>query len=91
VQSSKLYHLGFCSPVARNTPANELWPAGIHVAIVVLDGVVDLPKTREMMPDKSDAFFIKPKDVAESGFWLSSQARSAWSFTVEARPFGETW
>jgi hypothetical protein len=53
--------------------------------------VVDLPKTREMMPDKSDDFFIKPKDVAESAFWLSSQARSAWSFTVEARPFGETW
>jgi hypothetical protein len=45
--------------------------------------------TREMMPDKSDDFFIKPKDVAESAFWLSSQARSAWSFAIKARPFGE--
>ena len=41
--------------------ARSLWPVGIHVAIVVLDGVVDFPKTREMMPDKSDDFFIKPK------------------------------
>ena len=41
--------------------ARSLWPAGIHVAIVVLDGVVDLAKTREMMPDKSDDFFIKSK------------------------------
>ena len=40
-------------------------------------------------PDKSDDFFIKPKDVAESAFWLSSQARSAWSFAIKARPFGE--
>jgi len=40
-----------------------------------------------MMPDKSDDF----SDVAESAFWLSTQARSAWSFTIEARPFGETW
>ena len=71
--------------------ARSLWPAGIHVAIVVLDGVVDLPHTREMMHDKGDDFFIKPKDVAESAFWLSQQARSEWSFAIEARPFGERW
>jgi hypothetical protein len=29
--------------------------------------------------------------VAESALWLSRQARSAWSFAVEARPFGEKW
>jgi len=61
------------------------------VAVVILDGVVDLPKTREMMPGKGDDFFIKPKDVAESAFWLSQQPRSTWSFTIEARPFGEPW
>ena len=41
--------------------ARSLRPVGIHVAIAVLDGVVDFQKTREMMPDKSDDFFIKPK------------------------------
>jgi len=77
--------------ILAESMARSLWPAGIHVALVVLDGVVDLPKTHEMMPDKSEGFFIKPKDVAESAFWLSGQARSAWSFAIEARPFGETW
>lgn len=77
--------------ILAESMARSLWPAGIHVALVVLDGVVDLPKTREMMPDKSEDFFIKPKDVAESAFWLTGQARSAWSFAIEARPFGETW
>ena len=77
--------------ILAESMARSLWPAGIHVAIVVLDGVVDLPHTREMMHDKGDDFFIKPKDVAESAFWLSQQARSEWSFAIEARPFGERW
>jgi NAD(P)-dependent dehydrogenase (short-subunit alcohol dehydrogenase family) len=71
--------------------ARYLWPAGIHVAILILDGVVDLPRTRKFMPDKPDSFFIKPDDVAESAYHVVKQPRSVWSFEVEARPFAETW
>ncbi|MGH8401875.1 MAG: SDR family NAD(P)-dependent oxidoreductase [Gammaproteobacteria bacterium] len=71
--------------------ARHLWPQGIHVALVVIDGVVDLPRTRERMPGKPDSFFVKPDDVAASVYWLTQQPRSAWSFEVEARPFGEVW
>src|ERR1039457_741713 len=56
--------------ILAESMARSLWPAGIHVAIVVLDGVVDLERTRERMTDKGDDFFIKPEDVAESAFWL---------------------
>jgi NAD(P)-dependent dehydrogenase (short-subunit alcohol dehydrogenase family) len=71
--------------------ARTLWPAGIHVAIVILDGVVDLARTRKMMPDKPDGFFLKPEELAESVYLLTRQKRSVWSFEVEARPFGESW
>ncbi|MBX5481127.1 MAG: SDR family NAD(P)-dependent oxidoreductase [Myxococcaceae bacterium] len=71
--------------------ARHLWPAGIHVALIVIDGVVDLPRTRERMPDKPDSFFIQPDDVASIAFDLTRQKPSAWSFEVEARPFGEKW
>jgi NAD(P)-dependent dehydrogenase (short-subunit alcohol dehydrogenase family) len=71
--------------------ARHLWPAGIHVALVIVDGVVDLPRTRERMSDKPDEFFVKPAAVAETVYWLSEQDRSAWSFEVEARPFAEKW
>jgi len=71
--------------------ARALWPAGIHVALIVVDGVVDLPRTRQRMPDKPDDFFVKPDDVAEIGFRLTQQKPSAWSLEVEARPFRETW
>jgi hypothetical protein len=43
------------------------------------------------MPDKPDSFFINPDDVAETAYHLAQQKRSAWSFEVEARPFGENW
>ena len=71
--------------------ARHLWKSGIHVALVVVDGVVDLPRTRGMLKDKPDAFFIKPDDVASVVYDLTQQAPSAWSFEVEARPFGESW
>lgn len=71
--------------------ARHLWPKGIHVALIIIDGIVDLPDTRERMPDKPDSFFVNPDDVAGTAYFLTQQPKSAWSFEVEARPFGEIW
>jgi NAD(P)-dependent dehydrogenase (short-subunit alcohol dehydrogenase family) len=71
--------------------ARSLWPAGIHVAVIILDGIVDLKTTRAMMPDKPDDFFLDPAGLAEIAWDLAHQSRRAWSFEVEARPFGENW
>lgn len=71
--------------------ARHLWPAGIHVALVIVDGVVDLPATRARMKDKPDDFFLAPDDLADTAYHLTVQPRSAWSFEVEARPFKESW
>ena len=53
--------------------------------------VIDIPSTRASMKDKSDTFFLRPADIAETAFNLTVQAPSAWSFEVEAGTFGETW
>ena len=71
--------------------ARHLWPSGVHVSLIVIDGVVDLPRTRQFFKDKSDSFFVKPDDVAAIAVQLTEQQPSAWSFEVEARPFAETW
>lgn len=71
--------------------AKSLGPAGIHVSLIVIDGVVDLPRTRQRLPDKPDEFFVRPDDVAATAAFLVGQPRSAWTFELEARPFGETW
>lgn len=71
--------------------ARQLWPAGIHVALIIVDGVVNLAPTRARMPDKPDDFFVSPDGVAAIAADLVQQPRTAWSFEVEARPYRETW
>jgi NAD(P)-dependent dehydrogenase (short-subunit alcohol dehydrogenase family) len=71
--------------------ARSLWPSGVHVSLVVVDGVVDLPATRARMPDKPDTFFLRPDDLADVVQSITVQKRSTWSFEVEARPFSENW
>lgn len=83
---AKAAQRSLCEALAR-----QLGPDGVHVALIILDGVVDLPRTREVMKDKSDDFFIKPSGVADLASMLVRQDKSAWTFEAEARPFGETW
>ena len=71
--------------------ARSLWPGGIHVALIVIDAVVDLPAIRRHMPDKPESFFQKPDEMAETALWLARQPRSAWTFEAVVRPFGENW
>lgn len=71
--------------------ARSLWPLGIHVALLIVDGVVDMPRTREAMPDKDDDFFVDPAGLAETAWFVVHQNRRAWSFEVEVRPFNERW
>ena len=71
--------------------AREIGPKGVHVAYVMIDAVIDLEWTRKRWPDAPDDFFIKPAAIAEEVWHIAHQDRSAWSFNVELRPFGETW
>lgn len=71
--------------------ARALGPEGIHVALVIVDGVIDMPRTREFLADRPDDFFLKPDAIADTVFHLVHQDRSAWSFEVDLRPFGEKW
>ena len=71
--------------------AREVGPKGVHVAYVLIDAVIDLEWTRKRSPDAPDTFFIKPAAIADEIWHVVHQDRSAWSFNVEVRPFGETW
>ena len=71
--------------------ARQLGPDGIHVSYVIIDGVIDLERTRARMPDKPDDFFLQPDHIANAVHFLVSQPRSAWTFELDVRPFGERW
>lgn len=77
--------------ILAESMARRLGPDGVHVAYVAIDAVIDVPWARDMFADKPDDFFCKPKDIAEECFRIAHQAKSAWSFNVEIRPYGENW
>jgi NAD(P)-dependent dehydrogenase (short-subunit alcohol dehydrogenase family) len=71
--------------------AREVGPHGVHVAYTVIDAVIDVPWTRQAFAGRPDEFFIQPRAIADEIWHVAHQDRSAWSFNVELRPFGETW
>ena len=77
--------------VLAQSMARHLGPQGVHVAYVLIDAVIDLEWTRRLQRDKPDDFFCRPDDIAAEVWHVAHQPRSAWSFDVEVRPFGETW
>lgn len=77
--------------ILAESMARDLGPKGVHVAYIVIDAVIDGTPQRSLRQDKPDAFFIKPTAIADEVWHVVHQDRSAWSFNVEVRPYGEVW
>lgn len=71
--------------------ARKLWPEGVHVCTIVVDGMVDLPRTRAQMPDRGDEAFVSPDGFADAALFLCRQDRRAWTFELDVRPHVESW
>jgi len=75
--------------------ARELGPQGIHVAHIIVDGLIENDRTAEFLPDlyasKGADGIIQPDALAEVYWQLHNQPRSAWTFEQDVRPFAEPW
>lgn len=75
--------------------AREMGPRGVHVAHVVIDGMIDGTFARSLVPDIQPLLdgddILKPDEIAKNYVWLHRQQRSAWTFEMDLRPFKETW
>ncbi|MEJ2345982.1 MAG: SDR family NAD(P)-dependent oxidoreductase [Gammaproteobacteria bacterium] len=78
--SSKFALRGLAQGMAR-----ELAPQGIHVAHVIIDGVIWTPRTREMA-GVTAANTLEPDAIAETYLQLIRQHRSAWTWELDLRP-----
>jgi NAD(P)-dependent dehydrogenase (short-subunit alcohol dehydrogenase family) len=81
--SSKFALRGLAQSLAR-----ELSPAGIHVADVVLDGLVWSERTRARFEPQEEAC-MSPHAVAAAYVTLIEQERSAWTHELDLRPWTE--
>jgi NAD(P)-dependent dehydrogenase (short-subunit alcohol dehydrogenase family) len=73
--------------------ARELGPKNIHVAHVVIDGMIDNRRTRERMAERVKdlpADGMLATDAIAELFWqIHIQPRSAWTFEADLRPWAE--
>ena len=73
--------------------ARELGPKNIHVAHVVIDGVIDNRRTRERMAERIRDLpqdgMLATDAIAELFWQIHVQPRSAWTFEADLRPFTE--
>ncbi len=69
--------------------ARELWPQGIHVAHIVVDGVIRENELELDTEDQSVEPLMNPAAMAEAYWALVKQDRSAWSLELDLRPYRE--
>ena len=80
----------------------EFGPKGIHVAHIIIDGMVDAPDTLGRMLGE-DAFqrlrqerglerdgLLLPAEIADTYFHVAQQHRSAWTHEIDLRAFSDT-
>lgn len=61
---------------------------GVHVANVVIDGLIDSPGTRALpMAQKRPDVVMNPARIAEAFYYLHSQDKSCWTHELQLTPF----
>eukprot|EP00931_Biecheleriopsis_adriatica_P049716 TRINITY_DN28767_c0_g1_i2.p1 TRINITY_DN28767_c0_g1~~TRINITY_DN28767_c0_g1_i2.p1 ORF type:complete len:371 (+),score=69.48 TRINITY_DN28767_c0_g1_i2:123-1115(+) len=70
--------------------AKELNPEGIHVAHVVVDGLVDMPFVHKVA-GKPEGRLIDTDAIAEAYWMLHCQTPKCFTFELDVRPHGASW
>lgn len=66
--------------------ARELWPKGVHVAHVVVDGIIGPPRRPNEQINDAEEPLLDPDAMASAYFNLAMQERSAWTLELDLRP-----
>lgn len=70
--------------------AREFQPKGVHVAHIILDGIIDTSASRalhSMDPDR----MMASHDIAEAYFNLAHQPKSTWTHELDLRPASDSF
>lgn len=70
--------------------AREFQGQGIHVAHVILDGILDTERSRSLHGGDGSRM-MKPDEVAEAYLQLVQQPPSVWSNEIDLRPMSESF
>lgn len=66
--------------------AREFGPQGIHVAHIVVDGMINTARVRTIAPNKEEHTLLNPEAIAEMYWQLHKQDKTAWTLELDLRP-----
>ena len=69
--------------------AREVGPKGIHVAHIIIDGILDTPTVRSDMSPDAEEPLLNTDAVADVYWSLVEQHKSTWTFELDLRPHNE--
>ncbi|KAK4929165.1 hypothetical protein LTR66_016174 [Elasticomyces elasticus] len=70
--------------------AREFGPKSIHVVHAIIDGIIDIERTKEWKVDAPDGK-ISPQAIADAYWHLHSQPRTSFTYEFDIRPYAERW
>ena len=85
--------------------AKEFGPQGIHgrvlnvldgpdyfpVSHTIIDGIIDTPRTKAMIPGGASGSRMNPDAIAELYWQLHAQHPTVWTWELDSRPSVEKW
>tara|TARA_A100000164_G_C21894439_1_gene767099 strand:- start:169 stop:903 length:735 start_codon:yes stop_codon:yes gene_type:complete len=75
--------------------ARELGPIGVHVAHIIIDGVINTKFSQENFSEFIKSVgpkgILDPNNIADVYWWLYKQPKDSWTFELDLRPSVEKW
>src|SRR5829696_8907344 len=83
-----LYHPRVMMRALAQVLTEEYSEHGVHVANVVIDGLIDSPGTHALpMAQQRPELVMNPAEIADAYYYLHTQHRSCWTHELQLTPF----
>jgi NAD(P)-dependent dehydrogenase (short-subunit alcohol dehydrogenase family) len=79
----------FAARALTQSLAQEMRPQGVHVALLIADGIIRTERNPMAGRPPQDA--MEPEDVAAAVAYLAAQRPSGWTHELVVTPVGDTW
>lgn len=66
--------------------AREFGSQGIHVAHIIIDGMINTPRVRAMASQREEHTLLSPEAIAQTYWQLYQQDATAWTLELDLRP-----
>lgn len=81
----------FAMRALATSAAKEYASKGVHIAHVNVDGVIDIPRTKEWLKDMPPEAKLGADDIAETYWSLHMQSNRCFTNEIDIRPMLEKW